>query len=166
MNTMPGILRIIDQKFEEVICYFALSAVAVCVFLQASVRIVFGTALAWPEEIAIYGMAWLVYMGAALSVRERAHLRIMIGVTKLPRPVAMTLIILGDCLWVAFNIFMVWHGYKYIELLWNQLYISPALQINQKWPQAIVPIGFGLMTVRIFQVYYAWLRNGARGLPG
>ena len=102
MNTMFGILRIIDQKFEEIICYFALSAVAVCVFLQAAVRIVFGTALAWPEEIAIYGMAWLVYMGASLSVRERAHLRIMIGVEKLPRPAAMTLIIFGDCLWVAF----------------------------------------------------------------
>jgi TRAP-type C4-dicarboxylate transport system permease small subunit len=165
MNKTLLSLKFIDQKFEEIICYFAISAIAICVFLQAIVRIVFGTALAWPEEIAIYGMAWFVYMGASLSVRERAHLRIMIGVVKLPKPAAMTLIILGDCMWVAFNIFMVWHGYKYIELLWNQLYISPALQIDQKWPQAIVPLGFALMTVRIFQVYYSWIKKGAKDLP-
>lgn len=169
MNKITAIIfstiHILDQKFEEIVCSIAISAFAICVFLQVFVRIIFGSALAWPEEIAIYGMAWFVYMGASLCVRERAHLRILLGVTALPKPVAMTLVILGDFLWVAFNIFMVWHGYKYIELLWDQLYISPALQIDQKWPQAIVPLGFAMMTLRIGQVYFYWFKSGARELP-
>jgi C4-dicarboxylate transporter DctQ subunit len=60
---------------------------------------------------------------------------------------------------------MVRYGYQYIALLWDQAYISPALEIDQKWPQAIIPIGFALMTVRMIQFYYRWFRDGARGLP-
>ena len=160
-----SIITFIDLKFEEIVCYMAISATAISVFLQACVRVIFGTALAWCEEIAVYGMAWGVYMGASLCVREKAHIRILLGVKALPKKSGLVLLIFGDCLWVGFNLFMVVFGYKYIALLWDQVYLSPALEIDQKWPQAIIPLGFALMTFRMFQFYYRWLRNGAQGLP-
>ncbi len=160
-----SIITFIDLKFEEILCYLAISATAISVFLQACVRVIFGTALAWCEEIAVYGMAWGVYMGASLCVREKAHIRILLGVKALPKKSGLVLLIFGDCLWVGFNLFMVVFGYKYIALLWDQVYLSPALEIDQKWPQAIIPLGFALMTFRMFQFYYRWLRNGAQGLP-
>ena len=160
-----SIITSIDSKFEEYVCYLAISATAISVFLQVCVRVLFGTALAWCEEIAVYGMAWGVYMGASLCVRERAHIRILLGVRALPKIYGTALLIFGDCLWAAFNLFMVFYGYQYIELLWEQTYISPALEIDQKWPQAIIPLGFALMTFRMVQFYYRWWRSGAQGLP-
>ena len=160
-----SIITFIDLKFEEIICYVAISATAICVFLQVCIRVVFGTALAWSEEIAIYGMAWTVYMGASLCVREKSHIRILLGVKALPPKLGLIVIIFGDCLWAGFNIFMVRYGYEYIALLWDQVYLSPALEIDQKWPQAIIPLGFFLMTFRMIQFYYRWLRDGAQGLP-
>ena len=162
---MVSIITLFDSKFEEYVCYLAISVTATSVFLQVCVRMLFGTALAWCEEIAVYGMAWGVYMGASLCVREKAHIRILLGVKALPKKFGLVLLILGDCLWAAFNIFMVFYGFKYIELLWEQAYISPALEIDQKWPQAIIPLGFALMTFRMVQFYYRWLRSGANGLP-
>ena len=165
MRTIHAIVRFIDSRFEEIICYAAISATATSVFLQVCVRVIFGTALAWCEEIAVYGMAWGVYMGASLCVREKSHIRILLGVRALPHRLGLILLIFGDCLWAGFNLFMVRYGYVYIALLWEQSYISPALAIDQKWPQAIIPIGFALMTFRMIQFYYRWLRSGARELP-
>ncbi|MBU2578102.1 TRAP transporter small permease [Patescibacteria group bacterium] len=158
-------VRVIDQRLEEIICMFAVSLMASCTFLQLSVRSIFGKSFAWPEELAVYGMAWAMYMGAAMCVRGRGHIRIMIAVNAFPEHMATFFVVLGDILWMAFNIFMVWHGYKYIELLWNQVFISPALHIDQKWPQMIVPLGYALMSVRMVQCYYSWYKGGFKGYP-
>ncbi len=159
------VISFLDQKFEEVLCMFAVALMASCTFFQFAARSVFGKSFSWPEELAIYGMAWAVYMGAAMCVRERGHLRIMIAVTKLPEKMSTAVVIFGDLLWFSFNVFMVWYGYKYIHLLWDQVYISPALQIDQKWPQLIVPLGFALMSLRMVQCYYSWFRDGCEGFP-
>lgn len=158
-------ISFVDKRFEEVICMFAIALMASCTFLQFASRSFFGKSFAWPEELAIYCMAWAVYMGAAMCVRERGHLRIMIAVTKLPGHLPTVVVIFGDTLWLSFNLFMVFHGYEYIQLLWDQLYISPALHIDQKWPQMIVPIGFLLMSMRIIQSYYLWFKNGCQNFP-
>ena len=43
---------------------------------------------------------------------------------------------------------------------WQDEYRSPALNIDQKWPYMCLILGFGLMTVRLFQVYYRWFKFG------
>ena len=43
---------------------------------------------------------------------------------------------------------------------WKDEYRSPALDIDQKWPYMCLILGFGLMTLRLAQVYYRWLKYG------
>jgi C4-dicarboxylate transporter DctQ subunit len=110
-------------------------------------------------------MVWAVYMGAAVAVRERAHLRILDGVLKLPRAIGAGIIVTADLLWLAFNILMVALGLQYLQLLWQRTFVSPALGIDQKWPQMCVMLGFLLMIVRLFQIYYRWSRRRFKGYP-
>ena len=35
---------------------------------------------------------------------------------------------------------------------------SPALGIDQKWPYLCLMFGFGLMTMRLVQIYYRWYK--------
>lgn len=160
------ILRALERHFEEAVASFALAAIAVCVFLQVVLRYGFGSALTWTEELAGFCMAWAVYMGAALGVRERFHIRILIGVVSLPRLLQLPLILFADALWLTFNALMIWFGLDYIELLWTRTSISPALGIDQVWPESIILIGYLLITLRLLQIYGLWWRDGRRGLPG
>ena len=159
-------IELADRHLEEAIASFCLAVVAVCVFLQVILRYGFGTALTWTEELAGFCMAWAVYMGAALGVRERFHIRILVGVMVLPRLLRLPVILIADGLWLAFNAFMLWFGFEYLGLLWTQTSISPSLGIDQFWPQSIIVIGYGLITFRLGQLYTRWWNAGHRGLPG
>lgn len=165
MNGVAALVKWLDVYLEEVICAISLSAVALCVFAQFVVRCVFGSAMAWPEEVAIYGMVWAMYMGASMCVREKAHMRILLAVKALPYKMSVAVIVFADFTWLVFNLFMVVIGIEYIELLVEQPMISPALGIDQRWPQSIIPIGFGLMAFRIIEHYYYWFKEGCPDFP-
>jgi TRAP-type C4-dicarboxylate transport system permease small subunit len=159
-------VRHVECHLEESIACFCLAVIAVCVFMQVVLRYGFGIALTWTEELAGFCMAWAVYMGAALGVRERFHIRILVGVMILPRILQLPLILISDLLWLWFNVAMIWVGIEYIEVLWTRPSISPALGIDQVWPQSIILIGYGLITIRHLQIYVIWWADGRKGLPG
>lgn len=158
-------LKWLDTYFEETICAISLSLVALCVFLQFVVRCLFGSAMAWSEEVAIYGMVWAMYMGASMCVREKAHMRILLGVRALPYKLSVAVIVFADAAWLVFNLFMVVIGADYVKLLVDQPMISPALGIDQAWPQSVIPFGFALMAFRIIEHYYDWFKGGCQDFP-
>lgn len=160
------LLVFLERHFEEMLSCFALSVVAVCVFLQVIMRYGFNSALQWTEEIAAIGMVWAVYMGAALCVRERFHIRIMAGVMLLPRLGAKAVVILADLIWLGFSVFMLQVSADYLSVLWNFTSTTPRLGIDEFYPQTVVFIGYALMIVRLLQIYVIWFRGGFRGIPG
>ncbi len=164
--SLGQIWRYLERHFEETIASACLALIAVCVFLQVVLRYGFGTALTWTEELAGMCMAWAVYMGAALGVRERFHIRILVGVFALPKVLQLPLVLLADACWMLFNLLMVWFGLEYVELLWTRTSISPAMGIDQFWPQSIIVIGYALITVRLIQIYVNWWRGGRKDIPG
>jgi TRAP-type C4-dicarboxylate transport system permease small subunit len=101
------ILNVLDERAEESLSVFFLALMAVLVFAQVIARYAFSTAITWSEELSGFSMAWAVYMGGALGVRERFHIRIAMGVAAFPRKIAISLIALGDLFWMGFNIAMI-----------------------------------------------------------
>ncbi len=161
-----SLVRWLERHLEEAVCCVSLSLVAVCVFLQVIMRYGFNTALHWSEEVAAIAMVWAVYMGAALCVRERFHIRILAGVMLFPRPLAKATILLADALWAAFSVFMLIVSVDYLGVLWNFTSRTPGLGIDEFYPQSILVIGYALILLRLVQIYVLWLRDGARGIPG
>lgn len=163
---MASIVRFLDRHFEELIACLCLAAVACFVFLQVILRYGFNTALSWTEELSGFAMVWAVYMGAALAVRERFHIRIMAGIVALPRPIALFFVVLADLIWLVFNLFMIRVSIEYLGVLWERPSTSPSLGIDMIWPESIVLIGFVLMTFRLIQIYVRWYASGRLELPG
>ncbi len=155
----------LDRYFEEVLCTFFLCVVVGSVLMQVVLRFVFHSAAAWAEETAVYGMIFAVYLGATMGVRDRAHIRITLLVSRLPRPLKVACIVLADALWTAFVIFMVVQTTAYTRLLFEVTYQTPGLGIEQRWIQMLIPCAFALMLFRIGQVYWRWGNDGFRGLP-
>lgn len=155
----------IDQYFEEVLCTIFLAVLVGSVLMQVVMRFVFHSAAAWAEETAVYGMIFAVYLGATMAVRDRAHIRINLLISRLPHRLQIFSVVLADALWVAFVIFMIVQTTTYTQLLFNVTYQTPGLGIEQRWIQMFIPILFCLMLFRILQVYWRWKNDGFRGLP-
>jgi len=160
------IFTLLERHFEEAFACLCFSIVAVCVMLQVILRYVFNTGLIWTEELSSFAMVWGVYMGASLAIRERYHVRILVGVVALPRLIGLPLILVGDFLLLVFCIFMMFIGAEYLTMLWQHPTISPALNINQFWPHSIVVIAYLLIALRVMQIYVGWFREGRLDLPG
>jgi len=159
-------LKWLERHFEELICCSCLVVIAVSVFSQVVARYVFEVALHWTEEVAAISMVWAVYMGAALCVRERFHIRIIIAVQSLPERFGRYVIFIADIFWAFFSLFMIRVSWEYLATIWKFPSTSPSLGINQFYPQTILVIGYSLMLLRLAQSYIVWYRNGAEGLPG
>ncbi len=155
----------LDRYFEEVLCTFFLSVIVGSVLLQVVQRFFFNSASVWAEETAVYGMIFSVYLGASMAVRDRAHIRITLLVASLPRSLQVACIVLADALWTGFVIFMIVQTTTYTQLLFDVVYQTPGLGIEQRWIQMFIPILFGLMLFRIAQVYWRWRADGFRELP-
>ena len=160
------IFNFLESKFEEIFACIALVIISLCVIFQVISRYVFNFGITWTEELAGFAMPWAIYMGAALGVRERFHIRILVGVRSLPMLTQYLIIFAGDFLWLAFNIFMIKYGIDYLKIMWEFPVISQTLSISNFWPETIIVIAYSLMLLRLVQIYVKWFRDGRKGLPG
>jgi TRAP-type C4-dicarboxylate transport system permease small subunit len=128
-------------------------------------RVIFSEAAPWTEEVAVYGMVLAIYMGASLGVRERAHLRVLLVVNALPHRLRVASILLADMVWIAFIGVLLWQFAIFLDLAFSRPYITPGLGLPKEWFQLFVPIGLGLMVLRMAQVYYRWLIRREEELP-
>ncbi len=160
------VLRLLERYLEEFICCTCLVIISVAVISQVMSRYVFEVALRWTEETAAYAMVWAVYSGAALCVRERFHIRIMVVVQSLPTLFGKYIVVFADLIWAGFSIFMIRVSWDYLYVFWRFTETSPSLGINQFYPQTIMVMGYTLMLLRLIQTYVIWIREGAKGLPG
>ena len=160
------IIKFLESKFEEIFACLALVIISLCVISQVISRYVFNFGITWTEELAGFAMPWAIYMGAALGVRERFHIRILVGVRSFPMLIQYLIIFVGDFLWLAFNIFMIKYGIDYLKIMWEFPVISQTLSISNFWPETIVVIAYSLMLLRLVQIYVKWFRDGRKGLPG
>ena len=155
----------LDQYFEEVMCSVFLCVVVGSVLTQVVMRFVLHSAAAWAEETAVYGMIFAVYLGATMATRDRAHIRISLLFSRLPRQLQLASIVSADAFWLGFVGFMIVQTTAYTTLLFNVTYQTPGLGIEQRWVQMFIPMLFGLMMFRIIQVYWRWRADNFRGLP-
>ncbi|MGR3592528.1 MAG: TRAP transporter small permease [Limimaricola soesokkakensis] len=151
------------RHLEEFICCLGLTVIATCVFLQVVMRFGFDAAPHWTEEVTAICMVWSVYMGAALCVRERFHIRILVLVSALPERLGRGVIVAADLAIALYSLMMIRVSLDYLAVLWRYPSYTTSLGINEFYPQTILVIGYLLIALRIVQAYHAWWRGGAEG---
>ncbi|MEK9708870.1 MAG: TRAP transporter small permease [Alphaproteobacteria bacterium] len=150
----------LEKHFEELLAGILVMVMASMVFFQVVMRYLFSMPTSWSDDIAIYARLWSVYVSVAWAVRERAHIRVMNFVQLFPKKIAIFLTILSDFIWFLFGIFLTYQSVLLDLSFWENAYRSPALDIDQKWPYMCLILGFGLMTLRLVQIYYRWIKYG------
>ncbi|MEA2879042.1 MAG: hypothetical protein QOF14_4238 [Hyphomicrobiales bacterium] len=67
---------VIEHHPEDWIAFVIFWSLAFIVFLQFFTRYVLNDSLAWTEEIARYGLMWVVFIGGAMVTRRNSHIAV------------------------------------------------------------------------------------------
>lgn len=155
-----SLLKNIYHNFEEYVCTLLVGTMIVCLGLQVVMRIFSGSSIAWTEELSRYTFLWAVYIGAALAVKRGGHVRITAQFGLLSTKWRVFFRVLGDAIWIAFNMYIAFEGLEVIKEGLQFPEISPTLGIVKSWVELVIPAGFVLMSWRIVEQYYVnWTRG-------
>ncbi|WP_048645058.1 TRAP transporter small permease [Nitratireductor soli] len=127
-----------------------LSAMAVIVFANVSLRYLTNFSITWAEEVARYLMVWMTFIGAGMALRTGGHVAIGNFQEMLGANAQRALRILILCLLLAFFAIMIWMGKDYMDRMRFQ--VTPATRVSFSYIYAAMPIGFGLLIVHLLLI--------------
>lgn len=151
---------------EDWICLGFFWIMAGLVFLQFFSRYVLNDSFAWTEELAVYCLMPVVFIGASMCVRRVRHIQVNLVYRYLPEPVGRALSTAVDVAAIVFYGYGAWLVARYSLAVDNE----PMTTIN--WNKSHVYwlafAGFALMAVRALQVAVENWRRGFSALqnPG
>jgi len=160
-----NILHKINQNAER----WALLVFYVMLVMTMAVEVlrreVFSYSSIWGEEIVRYTFIYLAWIGAAVAVKERAHIRIDVIMHYLgPRPRAL-MYIFGDVVMFIVAVIALYWSYESVYVSAKFGSVTDGLRISRVWFLMAVPIGFALIILRLVQSFLRDLRSLRDGTP-
>lgn len=108
-------------------------------------------AMVGADELLVYGMIWIVMLGAILAARSRDHLAINLLPGALSGRVRAVLQVIIDVATVAVSAFIAWHSFSFIERIAALNQTSMGLGIPMVIPHSAIFLGFtGIAAVTAF----------------
>ncbi|WP_109468371.1 TRAP transporter small permease [Albibacillus kandeliae] len=135
-----------------------LSAMALVVGANITLRYLTGHSLSWADEVARYLMIWMTFGGAGLVLRVGGHVAITNLQDALPglgQKLLRGAIVLGLLIFFGF---MVYVGWQYAQRM--QFQVTPALRIPFLYVYAAMPIGFALLIVHLLLIARPFVTAG------
>ncbi|NDI33256.1 TRAP transporter small permease [Chengkuizengella sediminis] len=138
------------NQLEEIIVSIALSLGVFITFLEIVLRI-FDKTLGFSFEASIYLLITCGLVGASIGVREKVHIGIDIIVKQFPFAIQKLIGIGALCLCIFFCVVITILGIQHVQILYSLGQVTPEMEIPVYIPKSIVPISFGLMSLRFIQ---------------
>jgi TRAP-type C4-dicarboxylate transport system permease small subunit len=136
-------------------------ALAFIVFLQFFTRYVLNDSLAWTEEIARYGLMWIVFIGAAIVVRKNTHIAVEVLLQFSPPGMARVLLAVVDAIKLGFFVLLAYFSWTIVERMHYQR--MTVIEMPMSIVYGGIAVGCFLMLFRQIQVIWRNARDGWRG---
>jgi len=150
---MPRILKQIDANIERWALLVFYSLLVLTMAVEVIRREVFSYSSIWGEEIVRYSFIYLVWIGAASAVRERAHIRIDVLFHYVSSRTKVLLYILGDLVMMIVACVALYWSFETFAVAWKFGAVSHGLRVPMVWFLFAVPVGFSLMIFRLIQSF-------------
>ncbi|MGB7306351.1 MAG: TRAP transporter small permease [Burkholderiaceae bacterium] len=148
---MKKLFKQLDDNGERWLLLVFYSFVVVVVFVEVLRRFVLQYSSIWGEETARYMFIYLVWIGAAAAIKDRAHLRIDVIFDLVPKRVGAWIYLIGDVLTLAFACVALWLSLESVLTSIRFEALTHGLRVNQAWFASAVPLGFLLILIRLIQ---------------
>ena len=148
---MTDLLRKLDRHGERWLLLVLYCFIVYVIFIEVVRRFVLLYSSVWGEETARFAFIYLVWIGAAVAVRERAHIRIDVIMHYLPpRGVALVYLI-GDILTAVLACLAIYWSLDPVLVSLKFGNVTDGLRIVRAWFLIAVPLGFTIVMIRLIQ---------------
>ncbi len=159
-GTKPSVLSWLDDNFEKIFLVVGLIAIICFITLQTFYRYIVSSvletagAMVWTEEVSRYIFIWITYLALCVAIKKRSSIRIDIIYDKMPkRWQDISWIVVHGC-FLLLTLVIAITGWSQIERLIQFPQYTTATRIPYLIPYLILPVGFGLMSLRLIQDLY------------
>ena len=139
------------KNIEEYFLVTGMAAMSFLVFIQVVARYVFHYAMPWTEEVSRFLFLWMVWIGAAYATKKNAHLKITALVDHLPKFPRLVCSVIVFIVWIVFAVMITIKGIQLSKMLFLSEQTSPVMEIPMGYMYLSVPVGTGLMSLRLIQ---------------
>jgi TRAP-type C4-dicarboxylate transport system permease small subunit len=152
---------VIEHHPEDWIVFVIFWGLGFIVFLQFFTRYVLNDSLAWTEEIARYGLMWVVFVGGAMVTRRNSHIAVeLISNVMKPGPLRACLLAFVDIVKFAFIGLLAYLSVTILDRMTIQR--MTVFDLPMSYVYAGVAFGCFLMFIRQAQTLWRNARNGWR----
>ena len=157
--------RIIDRVARVIEVTLALAFLVAIALNFANVigRYVIGTSILWADEVQIFIMIAMTFIGAAVVTWRREHLRMDVVAKLLPLPVQKLLKVIELLLVLVLTGFVLYHSFDYTRRMYDIGRTSDTAGVPMWIPHGSVALGFGLEALVALVMCWRLLAGGERG---
>jgi TRAP-type C4-dicarboxylate transport system permease small subunit len=154
----------IENHPEDWLAIVLFWALAFIVFLQFFTRYVLNDSLSWTEEIARYGLMWVVFIGAGMVTRRNSHIAVeLVANLMSPGPLRSALLAAVDLIKLAFLALLAYFSVLIVDRMSAQR--MTVFDLPMSLVYGGVALGCLIMVARQAQNVYRHARRGWRKLP-
>ncbi|MGL4324052.1 MAG: TRAP transporter small permease [Beijerinckiaceae bacterium] len=157
-DTAPATIDYREVGFEDWFAILLFWLMTLAVIVQFVSRYVFNNSYAWTEEIAVYCLVGVVFVGAVTCFRLGRHIHVDFLYRYLSQPAGRVVSTLVDLLRIGVLAYLTYLSWRYASLIDDERMTTVDL------PKSIVfytvIFAFAMMTVRAVQVA---IQNWRRG---
>ncbi|MCY4546895.1 MAG: TRAP transporter small permease [Defluviicoccus sp.] len=151
------VLARLDRALSAVEAGFvaaAMAAASLLLFVNVILRYVFLSALSWAEEVTMYLIVWLVFVGGSVTLRMFGHISIDLLPLALPPGGARRLKLFVSCaMLIFFAAFFYYSGLHTLRVMTTGQ-LTPVLEAPMWLTYLAMPVGSLLMGIRTAQILY------------
>jgi len=144
-------LKALDKNAERWALLVFYTLLVVTMAVEVIRREVFAYSSIWGEEIVRYSFIYLAWIGASAAVRDRGHIRIDVIFNYVSPKMKSLLYIFGDLVMLTIAILAFYWSFETVAVSWKFGSVSHGLRVSMVWFLMAVPLGFGLMMLRLVQ---------------
>jgi TRAP-type C4-dicarboxylate transport system permease small subunit len=116
-------------------------------FINVVGRYLGGYALNGADEVEIYILIWITFLGAAFVTWRGAHLRMDVLIIACPPGVRRIVGLFEMLVMLVIAAFVAWHSFKYVERIYALGAVSDIARIPTWIPHSAITAGFGAIVL-------------------
>ena len=137
----------------------ALALASALLFVNVVLRYVFLAPISWAEEVSLYLMVWIVFVGASVAVRTRGHIAVdLLPLMLSPLARRRLAITVGGLVLIFLAVFFYYSGQHTLRVRASGQ-VTPLLVAPMWLTYLALPTGSALMFLRTCQLLWRLLRQ-------
>ena len=117
------------EKFIGAVNFAVLTLMSLSVMAGVVSRYVFNNAFSWTEEFSVWAFTWMIFIGAAMGIRQNRHVAVDFVPEDLPFGLSQAIGFIRDAIVALTLIMLAFAGYQLTSVVGG-------LSITLQWPNA------------------------------